>query len=249
MFRGVIVLILTLVALAPARADPASFGNWAAAVIAGDWRASGGQPTDAFENTRKDVTAALIRAGFAPENIRQFSPDPYTPGVELTQESVLDQSWSKLTAKAQGGCLFYVSSHGVPGGQIVLGHKDMLNAGALDLLLDLTCSFRPTVVVLSACFSGAFVPLLEAENRLILTAARPDRTSFGCGVDNRYPFFDDCILQSLPVSTDFAALAAAARSCVAAREKKERVAPPSEPQLSMGSDIKALVPKLSLRPK
>ena len=30
---------------------------------------------------------------------------------------------------------------------------------------------------------------------MVLTAARPDRTSFGCGEADKYPYFDDCFLQ------------------------------------------------------
>lgn len=248
--RRIIALVLALL-LGPgtARADPASFGNWAVAVVAGDWRAAGGQATDAFENARRDMTSALVSAGFRPENIRQFSPDPFSPGVLQTGTDDLNKGWSDVVSKTKGGCLFYVTSHGSPDGFIILGHKNILKPADLDLLLDLTCSLRPTVVILSACFSGTFIPELEAENRLILTAASKDRSSFGCGVNERYPYFDDCLISVLPSAVDFAALATAARTCVTVREKRERVSPPSNPQVSMGTEIQALVPKLSLRPK
>lgn len=46
----------------------------------------------------------------------------------------------------------------------------------------------PTVVILSACYSGSFVPALAANNRIVLTAAAADRNSFGCSYrdDNTY---------------------------------------------------------------
>ncbi len=250
MVRGFIAILLALL-LVPgaARADPASFGNWAAVIVAGDWRAAGGEATDAFENARRDIASALVNAGFRPENIRQFSPDPFTPGVLETSASLINSAMSDVARKTGGGCLFYVTSHGSPDGFIVLGHKNILKPADLDLLLDLTCSLRPTVVILSACFSGTFIPELEAENRLILTAASKDRSSFGCGVNERYPYFDDCLISVLPTAVDFAALATAARTCVTAREKRERVSPPSNPQVSIGIDMQALVPTLSLRPK
>ena len=243
-----LLLAIVLVGPAPLRADPASFGTWAAAVVAGDWRAADGQATDAFENARRDMAAALVRAGFRPENIRQFSPDPYTPGVLETNASLLNSAMSDIASKTRGGCLFYVTSHGSPDGFLVLGHKNVLKPADLDLMLDLTCSLRPTVVIVSACFSGMFIPELEAGNRLILTAASKDRSSFGCGVNERYPYFDDCLISVLPKVADLAALAAGATSCVSAREKRERVSPPSNPQVSMGIDMRALVPTLSLRP-
>ena len=65
------------------------------------------------------------------------------------------------------------------------------------------------IVVISACFSGVFVPALAGDQRMILTAARPDRTSFGCGESDKYPYFDDCFLSSAPQARDFLDLGAA----------------------------------------
>ena len=77
---------------------------------------------------------------------------------------------------------------------------------------------------------------------MILTAARPDRTSFGCGEDSVYPFFDDCVLKSSPAVRDFAALASAVKSCVALREIAEGMAPPSEPQIWIGGELRPMLP-------
>ena len=96
---------------------------------------------------------------------------------------------------------------------------------------------RPSVIVMSSCYSGQFVPALAGENRIIMTAARPDRTSFGCGNDLKYTFFDQCFLESLPKSGDFPGLADATTACVAGRESREHIGPPSEPQLSIGANV------------
>jgi Peptidase C13 family len=101
------------------------------------------------------------------------------------------------------------------------------------------CGSRPSVVVMSACFSGIFVPELAAPNRMVLTAARPDRTSFGCGESDHYTFFDTCFLQSLPASADFPGLAQQTIACVAARERAEKIEYPSEPQLAVGEQVAA----------
>src|SRR5690606_23240396 len=97
-----------------------------------------------------------------------------------------------------------------------------------------TCGARPTVVIVSACYSGQFVDALEAPNRMVFTAARRDRTSFGCGAGERYPWFDGCVLESLPEADDFLSLAATTRTCVARREDEAGVPLPSEPQLFVG---------------
>ena len=57
--------------------------------------------------------------------------------------------------------------------------QGILRPGVLANMLDRTCGKRPTVVIISACFSGVFLPALASSNRMVLTAARPDRTSFG----------------------------------------------------------------------
>jgi hypothetical protein len=82
-----------------------------------------------------------------------------------------------------------------------------------------------------------FIPVLRAPNRVILTAARPDRTSFGCSEDLKYTFFDQCVLETLPMVQDFLSLADRVKECVAVRETAEKVTPPSEPQLYVGTSI------------
>jgi hypothetical protein len=129
----------------------------------------------------------------------------------------------------------YVTTHGAPLG-IMMG-DDLVPIRAVGDIVDDACSNRPTVVIISACFSGMFIPVLHNDNRMILTAARPDRTSFGCGEALQYTFFDQCILESLPMVPNFPALADKTKECVAARETAEMATPPSEPQLYIGSAI------------
>ena len=65
------------------------------------------------------------------------------------------------------------------------------------------------------CFSGVFaVPALEAPNRIILTAARNDRPSFGCGHEDRFTYFDGCMLKVWPDSQTWQALFKATDACV-----------------------------------
>ena len=232
---------LWLAQAAPAAASP--FSDWSAVVVAGDWHAHSGGPSEAFDNARRDVTAALVQAGFDAANLRQFSvrPERYQ-GVALTKTApqAIYDGLAELTAKATGGCLVYFSSHGAPQGVVI--DQQFLAPGVLAGMLETTCGRRPTVVIISACFSGVFVPALSGPNRMVLTAARPDRSSFGCGEADKYPYFDQCVLESLPGGGDFAALAATVRACVATREKKEGMKPPSEPQLYIGTQLRPLLP-------
>jgi hypothetical protein len=98
------------------------------------------------------------------------------------------------------------------------------------------------VVIISACFSGVFVPPLQNAQRMVITAARPDRSSFGCGDKDKYPYFDNCVLQSLPQSKSFPKLAELATACVGKRETEEHLTPASEPQTWIGAEARMILP-------
>ena len=223
----------------PARAGSA-FANWAAIVVAGDDRAHNGAPSTIFDNARRGVVHDLEASGFAARNIAEFSIAPRS-GLPYPRAIGIARELQTLTARARGGCLLYFSSHGAPDA-MVLGSR-WLEPRQLARIVDADCGNRPAVVVVSACFSGSFVPALAGKNRLILTAARRDRSSFGCGQTDRYPYFDECVLSVWPHVDSFIALGRAARICVAAREKREHVGPPSEPQLRIGSLMAAAPPR------
>ena len=242
-------LLAALAAAAPAAAQRASpFADWAAVVVAGDFRASTGAESEVFDNARRDIVAALVEAGFSPRNVRQLSvrPERYPDAAPMrANPERLAEALDSAASAAKGGCLLYLTSHGTPQGAIM--GNDLLTPGHAANMLAAACGDRPTVAVISACFSGVFVPALAGPNRMVMTAARPDRSSFGCGESDKYPYFDACVLESLPTARDFAILGRAARACVEAREKAENLSPPSEPQLSVGGELRPVLPLLALR--
>jgi Peptidase C13 family len=95
----------------------------------------------------------------------------------------------------------------------------------------------PAVIVLSACFSGSFIDDIAAPDRLVITAARGDRTSFGCRDGAEWTEFGqsffDLALRADPDPRK--AFAVAARDVT----RKELAAglTPSEPQISEGAKI------------
>jgi hypothetical protein len=94
-----------------------------------------------------------------------------------------------------------------------------------------------------------FVPVLAGPDRMVFTAARPDRASFGCGAEEVYTYFDGCVLESLPKATRLDVLAELARACVARRETEMGMTPPSEPQISIGPEMAKRLPLLTLAPR
>ena len=251
MGRGLGVILGLIAALAAtaafAQTPPKSpFNDWSAVVVAGDWRSGNGGSTEAFDNARRDVAATLMGLGFRPENLIQFStrPDRYDgPKPErLTAQSMLD-AVKTSTARVKGGCLIYYTSHGNPKGVVldVHGRPYVLSPGELGLIVDEACADRPAIVIISACFSGVFVPYLQGPQRMVVTAARPDRSSFGCSTDDVYPFFDDCFLQSVGKTRTFPALPPAIQACVARKETDMGLGPPSEPQAFIGPDLRLML--------
>ncbi len=241
---GLIVAAAALFAATAAQAS-SPFASWAAVFVAADNHAHSGATSEVFDNARRDLAGAFARAGFSPANTTQFSTHPSDyPGqrLMLSMPDVIGDELDRLAAHAQGGCLVYLTSHGAPDGIIVLT-ASYLTAAGLAQMIDHACGERPTVVVVSSCFSGAFIPPLSRPNRMILTAAAPDRTSFGCGESDKYTFFDTCMLQQLPAAHDFPALGRAVQACVAKRETDMGLEPPSNPQVWIGP---ALAPDLPL---
>ncbi|MES2781517.1 MAG: C13 family peptidase [Pseudomonadota bacterium] len=52
------------------------------------------------------------------------------------------------------------------------------------------------MVLLSACYSGVFIPLLTNDQTVIITAASSQRTSFGCTPGNDWTFFGDALMNN-----------------------------------------------------
>ncbi|HEX5280301.1 MAG TPA: C13 family peptidase [Micropepsaceae bacterium] len=232
----------------PAVAGP--FDDWAAMVIAGDWHAHSGAPSEVFDNARRDLAKDLEQMGFAPSHIQQYSAHPEADSAIKpfhADPATMGANFRKLAQQANGGCLIYLTSHGAALG-VAMGDA-LVPIRTFGDLVDETCPDRPTIVIVSACYSGMFIPVMLAPNRMIITAARGDRTSFGCSEDLKYTFFDQCVLETLPKVTTFPALYDMAKECVAAREMMEKVSPPSEPQVYIGAGIEKQLPMLTFAVK
>lgn len=230
--------LLFLVFAKPASA--ADFSGWAAMIVAGDWHAHSGAPSEVFDNARRDLGKAFAGIGFASANIQEYSvrPEKYpAQGLRASEADSIAHGFWDLTRQAKAGCLIYFTSHGSPDGIVV--DQQLLAPEVMSAMVTNDCGARPTVVILSACYSGVFVPALEAPNRMVLTAARADRSSFGCGEQDTYTFFDTCILSQLPLASSFPELGDKAKACVATREKALGYGPPSQPQLAVGKDVAA----------
>ncbi len=161
-------------------------------------------------------------------------------------------SWSNLEAVLTGLSrvmdpnqdilMLYLTSHGDPE-HTLLVDMDLLpldQIGAQDLA-DILAEhpFRWKVVVVNACYSGGFVPPLAGAGTLVITAARADRSSFGCGDDSNATYFGRAwLVDALNQTPDPIDAFRRAQVEVARWERQEKLTP-SEPQISIGSGIEA----------
>lgn len=229
-----VILALILCFSAASSAAAANFSNWAVMVIAGDNHSHSGGPSPVFDNARRDLVRAFSQIGFNPDNIVQFSVTPDKDALPVDPQSIATNLWD-LTNRAPGGCLIYYTSHGTPKGIIM--DNGQMGPDNWSAIVNNACGKKPAVIVMSACFSGQFVPVLAGGNRMVMTAAREDRTSFGCGDDDHYTFFDGCFLQAMPQSGSFRDVALKTQECVAQLEAQMKVDYPSEPQIAYGKEV------------
>jgi hypothetical protein len=80
---------------------------------------------------------------------------------------------------------------------------------------------------------------MARSNRIVLTAARGDRPSFGCQPHRTYNFFDECLLGVLPQAPIWRSVFDGADRCVRRMEHTLGVQP-SEPQAYFGGTVAAL---------
>lgn len=98
------------------------------------------------------------------------------------------------------------------------------------------------IIIVSACFSGIFVPPLANDNSIVLTAADSWSTSFGCAAEREWTYFGDAFFrQSVRPGVDLKRAFDNARTLVHGWEMMDH-APPSNPQAHFGP---ALVEKLA----
>jgi hypothetical protein len=178
--------------------------------------------------------------GRAPSNLPRGSPETF--GIALARIA-------ELMNKNEDVLVVYTSSHGTPFG---LYYNDADNGyGAIspnrlhDLLDGL--GIRNRLLILSACFSGVFVPRLQSDTTAIVTAASADRTSFGCAAENDWTFFGDAMINhALRKPQALRAAFTEANTLISSWEAQFPVRP-SQPQVNIGAGAERWLAALDRR--
>jgi hypothetical protein len=218
-----------------ASSDAASNLTWKATLMTGD------DSIDAFDNARKTLKSEFLDMGVTSANIKELSMSSRERkhGSLPSSAKNLAGALQDLAVGDQDACLVHMTSHGSPQG-FYLRNGTPITPQTLDGILDRACGERPTVVLISACYSGVFVgPSMQKKNRIILTAARQDRTSFGCSTENEYTYWDSCLIDSLPKAETWKSLYGTIQQCVQTKESHGQFKP-SLPQGFFGEEVSDL---------
>ena len=148
----------------------------------------------------------------------------------------------RLADRQQDIVAVYLSSHGSAEHELLVNLPPLplpqIDPAALRAALD-ECGVRHRVAMISACYSGGFVPALANPDTLVLTAARADRPSFGCGNDSEITYFGRALLvHGLNRESTFDDAFRLAEREISAWETA-RKEPHSHPQRSTGPGIEA----------
>ena len=146
----------------------------------------------------------------------------------------------KTMDREQDVLLLFMTMHGTPEHQLFVqlppAYVDLIDPRELRAALD-DAGIRNRVLVISACYSGGFVPALKSDDTLILTASHRNRPSFGCGPDSDATYFGRAwLIEALNETTDFVAAFETAKTRIAKREDAEGFRP-SRPQIEIGKQI------------
>jgi hypothetical protein len=100
---------------------------------------------------------------------------------------------------------------------------------------------RRKVVVISACYSGVFIPRLANADTLVITAADANHASFGCEDKAKWTYFGDAFFNAaLRRASNLKEAFFLARSLVSKRELREGF-DPSNPQMAGGEKVEPLL--------
>lgn len=171
----------------------------------------------------------LSAGGQGQRNYPAASPDNFAAAI--------GRIGATMDAREDLFVLFF-TTHGQSDGVAAIREHNRMFAGLRPAHLSLMLSqanIQNRVVIISACFSGSFIGPLMSDSTIIMTAAAPDRSSFGCQPQNNWTFFGDAYFnRSVRENGDMIGSFDRAKRLIAQWEREQNLSPPSNPQISIG---------------
>lgn len=153
---------------------------------------------------------------------------------------------------AEDVLVIYMTSHGANDFRLAAAHPPLgvaeMTPRDLREALD-AAGIRYRVIAISACFSGGWVGPLGDPSTLVMTAADPTHTSYGCGRLSELTFFGRAVFdEQLRKTHSFEKAFAAAVPVIRQREEQARKEDGfSNPQISVGEKIAPVLRALEER--
>ena len=207
-----------------------------------DWKSlfiSGDHSIANFDVGRLDLAKMFDGLGIREENqIHLTSSADYIDQAHgVANLANIQTAFESFNLQDNGACFVHMTSHGIKNGGFYLSRDYALQPSTLAKLVNENCGDKPSVILISACYSGQFITnQLAGDNRIILTAAIYDRPSFGCSPDYKYTFWDSCLLEEVPHSNTWTEAYENIKSCISKKEE-ELGARPSLPQGYFGKNM------------
>lgn len=215
--------------------------------------ALGGTEDQSVFLTEVESVSAILEAqyGAGARTLRLANSQDFPTRYPLANRANLALALKEIGARqgAEDLAFLFLTSH---------GKKEMLSldfqeAGTTDLtaaefgaMLD-DSGIGAAVIVVSACFSGSFIDDISAPDRLVITAARGDRTSFGCRDGAEWTEFGESFFdRALRADPDPRKAFPVAAEDVARKEAADGLTP-SLPQISEGAEIGAVLDRVLAR--
>lgn len=200
-----------------------------------------------FALETQTIAQTLERSFAKPGHVAVLSNHPSTmANLPLFTLGNMQKALSRLSENMQSEdiLLLYLTSHGSAEHALSLEapEHDFIDLTAAELMQYLEpLQNNPKIIMLSACYSGGFVEPLQAPNHLVMTAARADRTSFGCGDSDTMTYFGRAYFeQALPEAEGFIQAFEQAKALIERWEDEDEFEH-SEPQVFVGDSVEKVL--------
>ena len=156
--------------------------------------------------------------------------------------ATLETAGKRIGSNTAGVLFLILTSHGSPDGlDVTVGRKSTtLTPLRLTGMLN-RAGVQYKVVIISACYSGVFIPQLATTDTLVITAADANHPSFGCEERAKWTYFGDAFFNvALRRSKTLRDAFTLARSLILKRELRNGFEP-SHPQMAGGANVEPLL--------
>lgn len=176
--------------------------------------------------------------------------DPSVPSGDPEHLAAALARIGELMNKDEDVLVLYLTAHGHWATGVAFRDQDRATgniapARLVAMLAD--AGIKNRLVIVSACYSGIFIPALQNESTVTMTAASSEKPSFGCRAENDWTFFGDALINNaMREPTPAGDAFAAARLLISQWETAERL-DPSNPQIDIGTNARVWLDKLDRR--